>query len=456
MRCRDRLADAVGGSRRCAPTRRSTRASTNRTSLLHRRRRAPARRAGDGHRRDVADRRGRARRRRQRARSVAAFRPGDRDDTTHHGVDQPRFGRTARRACRAHRAGSRLSAVVEDRARQPAGSSRAEIGARRSDRPGARGGGVGHADRALAFPIHRRSGRGRKALALLRTLGAIGEDGGSPHRTADGRATAPPAPRSHRGETPSSTACVVAALVDERDVLRGRVGDLPADLAFASALVAGHVGDERADRRTLRRLAERAEDLARRAGIQFDVGAIEPDLTGRLCSPGSRTGWRATTAGSVPDAHRNDGVAGGRRSAVTSRVRRSRRSRWTAGRRADPARGGDRRRRSRHAARRCRRARRLTWDRDRDDLVLRIERRLDALALGEEVHVPTPGDDTVDALVDRVRATKLAVLTWSSAAEQVRARVAFLRREGGGEASPWPDPRTRRCSPPSTHGCGRT
>jgi ATP-dependent helicase HrpB len=82
--------------------------------------------------------------------------------------------------------------------------------------------------------------------------------------------------------------------------------------------------------------------------------------------------------------------------------------------------------------------RRLIWDRDRDDLVLRIERRLDALALGEEVRVPTPGDDTVDALVDRVRATKLAALTWPQVGEQLRARVEFLRR-GGGDTSPWPD-----------------
>jgi ATP-dependent helicase HrpB len=38
-----------------------------------------------------------------------------------------------------------------------------------------------------------------------------------------------------------------------------------------------------------------------------------------------------------------------------------------------------------------------------------------------------------------VRATRLAVLTWSPAAEQLRARVSFLRREGGADPSPWPD-----------------
>jgi ATP-dependent helicase HrpB len=83
--------------------------------------------------------------------------------------------------------------------------------------------------------------------------------------------------------------------------------------------------------------------------------------------------------------------------------------------------------------------RRLVWDRDRDDLVLRVERRLDALALGGEIRAPTPGGDTVDALVDRVRATKLAVLTWSSGAEQLRARVAFLRHHTSEASPPWPD-----------------
>jgi len=81
----------------------------------------------------------------------------------------------------------------------------------------------------------------------------------------------------------------------------------------------------------------------------------------------------------------------------------------------------------------------LIWDPDRDDLVLRVERRLDAVALGDETRSPTPGDDTVDALVSRVKATRLAVLNWSPAATQLRARVAFLRATDVGRASDWPD-----------------
>ena len=47
-----------------------------------------------------------------------------------------------------------------------------------------------------------------------------------------------------------------------------------------------------------------------------------------------------------------------------------------------------------------------------------------------------PGEDTTAALVARVRATKLAVLPWRPATEQLRARVAFLRAELG---DAWPD-----------------
>jgi ATP-dependent helicase HrpB len=50
---------------------------------------------------------------------------------------------------------------------------------------------------------------------------------------------------------------------------------------------------------------------------------------------------------------------------------------------------------------------------------------------------PRPGADTVTALLDRVRTTRLAALRWSERATLLRARVAFLRREfGGGD---WPD-----------------
>jgi ATP-dependent helicase HrpB len=48
-----------------------------------------------------------------------------------------------------------------------------------------------------------------------------------------------------------------------------------------------------------------------------------------------------------------------------------------------------------------------------------------------------PGAATTAALVERVRATRLAALKWTEGATALRARVAFLRRELGPDE--WPD-----------------
>ena len=300
----------------------------------------------------------------------------------------------------------------------------------------------GTAVEELAFPDPPPGRAWKEGLALLRTLGATDADG---RLTDVGRRMVelPLHPRLARivATAPSSTACVVATLVDERDVLRGRVGDLPADLALRVALVAGQINDDRADRGALRRLAARADDLARRAGIRFDTRSIDPDASGRLLLAGfpdrlaarrrpgqfqMRTGTTAWLADDDPLSRAAFVVAAdldGRRAGARIRLAAAVDGDDVATLLADVV-----------------ERRRLMWDSDRDDLVLRIERRLDALALGEEVRLPTPGDDTLDALVDRVRATRLAVLTWSPAAEQLRSRVVeFLRRQSGGDTSPWPD-----------------
>ena len=245
----------------------------------------------------------------------------------------------------------------------------------------------------------------RQGLELLAMLGAIDPDG---RLTDVGRmmVNLPLHPRLARivAGAPLSAACVVAAVVDERDVIRGHGDELPADLALRVAVVCGH---------TTRRPGGPGRcppgagpggrpGAPHRHPVRPRLGRSRPHRAaahGRLSRP---TGG-PPTAGPVPDAHRLRGV-GGRRAI------RSPRADFLVAADVDGKRSGARIRLG-AAVEAFEIAgvlddvvedRRLVWDADRDDLVVRIERRLDALRLGEEVRAPEPGDDTVDALVVRI------------------------------------------------------
>jgi ATP-dependent helicase HrpB len=78
----------------------------------------------------------------------------------------------------------------------------------------------------------------------------------------------------------------------------------------------------------------------------------------------------------------------------------------------------------------------LEWDAKRDDLRARTDVCLGSLVL-RAVEGPAPGGPvTVRALLARVRATRLAVLSWTDAARSLQRRVAFARRIRG---DAWPD-----------------
>lgn len=278
----------------------------------------------------------------------------------------------------------------------------------------------------------------RQAVELLTALGALDAAGAI---TATGRAMVglPVHPRLARMviARPEPLSCVVAAVVEERDVLRGRTDRLPADLALRVAVVCGLTRDDRADRRAAERVRDRAADIARRAGVRFDVDTLDPDLAGaallasfpdRLAArrrPSQfqlRTGTSAWVADDDPLATAPFIVAAdldGKR--TNARIR--------LGAAVDPVdiaglMDG------------VVEDRRLEWDDATDDLVERVERRLDALRLGEERRRPAPGEATTAALVERVRTSRLAVLAWTPTTSQLRARMAFARATLGDD---WPD-----------------
>ncbi len=106
-----------------------------------------------------------------------------------------------------------------------------------------------------------------KAFAAARNL--LGELGALDHRgllTDLGRQMLglPVHPRLARmiAASPTPLACVLAAIVDERDVLRGRSDDVPADIAIRVGLVAGTGSHDQADRGAVERLRDRAADIA--------------------------------------------------------------------------------------------------------------------------------------------------------------------------------------------------
>jgi ATP-dependent helicase HrpB len=285
------------------------------------------------------------------------------------------------------------------------------------------------------------------ASALLGELGAL-DDLGALTDVGRQMLGLPVHPRLARmiAVSPTPLACLLAALVDERDVLRGRSDDLPADIAIRVRLVAGTGVDDRfagdqADRWAVERLRDRAADIAKRSGIGFDrddLRAVDADDSGAtllLAFPDRLAGRRRagqfqlrTGSGAwLPDTDplaAEDFVVAADLDGKRDRAR----IRLGAAIDADDVVSvfGDE----------LDETRTLTWVSNRDDLVENVERRLGSIRLGIQSRPPPPGDATVAALVQRVRTTKLAVLGWTAAAVRLRERVEFLHHTVG---EPWPD-----------------
>ncbi len=119
------------------------------------------------------------------------------------------------------------------------------------------------------------------ARGLLVDLGAIDADGALTD-TGSKMLGLPVHPRLAKMivASPSPLSCVVAALVDERDIMRGRLDDVPIDLALRVRAVCGHGHHDLVDRGAARRIRDRAADIARRARIKFDTDLVDADYSG--------------------------------------------------------------------------------------------------------------------------------------------------------------------------------
>jgi ATP-dependent helicase HrpB len=297
--------------------------------------------------------------------------------------------------------------------------------------------GTPAAELAFVTPPPRKAMRA--AEVLLTDLGAI-DEAGRPTEIGRKMLGLPVHPRLARMlvAEPSSLGCALAVLIDERDVLRGRPDDLPADLSLRLLVLAGRSGHDQVDRGAIHRLRDRAADLARRLRIGFDTDLIDADRAGavllhafpdRLAArrrPGQfqlRTGSGAWLPDSDPLAHEAFVVA-----ADLDGKRDRSRIRLAAALDADDVAmtfGDEISERST-----------VVWDDDRDDVVERVERRLGSMQLGATTRRPAPSGEVTAVLMQRVRQTGLAVLGWTQASIALRRRVEFLHRTLG---EPWPD-----------------
>ena len=295
---------------------------------------------------------------------------------------------------------------------------------------------------ALRLPTQPSAASMKAARNLLHTLGAINDDG----LTAIGEQMLrlPVHPRLSRmllGQ-PTATACAVAALLDEGDIAMGRPDDRPADLtARIEALLDGSSSNLQVDRNRLRRVHQRSEDLARRAGIQFSLGAIRPNAVGELLAHAypdriarlRRPGQFQLSSGPGAWVPESDTLSNsefivaadldGRRDGARVRLAAPVTEEAVIATLEGLGQGLSTRST-------------LEWNQERDDLVLRVQRRLGSLRLDEHVLRPEPGPETLAALMARITATKLAALPWTSESLHLRERVTFCHLVLG---APWPD-----------------
>jgi ATP-dependent helicase HrpB len=236
-------------------------------------------------------------------------------------------------------------------------------------------------------------------------------------------------------------ACVVAALLEERDIMRGRPEELPADLALRVKAILGSASHDAVDRGAQFRVRDAAKDIARRSGVSVDDNVSDnaiDSLTGavllsaypdRLAMRRSTPGQFVMRGGGGVTMNNKDGIA--REMFIVVADIDAQRSTSRARRAAAvdleliaPVLGDDVEVESY-----------LLWDKGRDDLVQRVVRKVGSIRIDERDLTPVPGNETTEALLERVRATQLAVLG-GGAATQFRQRVAFLRQHLGDE---WPD-----------------
>lgn len=234
--------------------------------------------------------------------------------------------------------------------------------------------------------------------------------------------------------------CALAALIDERDVLRGRPAEVPADLGLRLDLLTDrHRRHALASGRSIQLVRARANDLARRIGCDDD--GYDRDRIGLLVAAGfpDRVAQRRGTgrgrfrlrSGSGVRLADTDPLAGEDYLVAVDLDGKRKDARVRIGAAVDvtdllETAGFD-----------AEVTERTLWDRERKDVVTRVDRHLGSLDLGSTSRRPVPSEEVVELLIDQVRRTRLKALSWTDASRALQARVEYARSKQ--PDADWPD-----------------
>jgi ATP-dependent helicase HrpB len=236
-------------------------------------------------------------------------------------------------------------------------------------------------------------------------------------------------------------ACILAALLDERDIMRGRPDDSPCDISLRVKAVTDLESHDLIDRGALRRVQHSARDIARRASITAQT-FVSVDVIDKICGPillsaypdrlamrRSSAGQFVMRSGGAVHCDNKDSLAKEQFivAADINAQRGTARLRRAAAVDLDviaPVLGDDVEVESY-----------LLWDKQSDDLVQRVVRKVGNIRIDERDLTPVAGADTTEALIDRVRSTTFGCLS-GGAALQFRQRIACVRHHLGDS---WPD-----------------
>ena len=285
----------------------------------------------------------------------------------------------------------------------------------------------------------------KEAGEVLQMLAALNEDGTITDRGRE-LAQLPLHPRlgsivltgNERGL--GAMGCAMATLIDERDVLRGRPTEVPADLGLRlDLLMDRHRQHAMAAGRSLQLVRARANELARRIGCTDD--GYDRDRVGLLAAAGfpdrvaqrrgnNRGRFRLRNGSGVRLAD-SDQLAGEDFIVAIDLDGKRKDARVRIGAAVDvndllETAGFD-----------AEISERTVWDKGRKDVITRVDRHLGALDLGSSFRRPAPSEHVTELLVDQVRRSRLKALTWTDNARTLQARVAYVR-ERQPDAG-WPD-----------------